>query len=80
MGGLTFLSILNFLLCYFVTAAKINAMVIGDEIFDLDWYKLPRDQQLFVLLILQRAQKPSDVRGLGFFTCSLETFLKASAT
>lgn len=80
MGGLTFLSILNFLLCFFVTTATINAMQIGDEIFDLNWYKLPCNEQLFILLVLQRAQKPLELRGLGFFTCSLATFLKVSAT
>lgn len=80
MGGLTFLSILNFLLCYFATSATINAMEIGDETFNLNWYKLPCEQQLSLLFMLQRSQKPLELRGLGFFTCSLGSFLKASET
>lgn len=54
----------------------INTTSIGDKIYDLFWYQLPRDDQYFVETIIRRAQKPIELKGMGVFVCSLTTYLK----
>lgn len=54
----------------------MNVLSFGDRIYDLYWYELPLDERVFVQLMIQRAQKPFELKGLGIFVCSLETFLK----
>lgn len=76
VGGLIFLSTWNFMLCYFTTSATINAMLVGDRIYELNWYEKSRNEQFMVQVMIQRAQKPFDLKGLGVFVCSLETYLK----
>lgn len=50
-------------------------MSIGDRVYGLHWYELQRDEQFAVRMMIQRAQKPFELKGLGVFVCSLETFL-----
>lgn len=64
------------MLCYFTTSATINAMLVGDRIYELNWYEISRNEQFMVRVMIQRAQKPFDLKGLGVFVCSLETYLK----
>lgn len=64
------------MLCYFTTSATINAMLVGDRIYELNWYEKSRNEQFMVQVMIQRAQKPFDLKGLGVFVCSLETYLK----
>lgn len=54
----------------------INVMTIGDHIYELHWYQLSRNEQFVVQMIIARSQKPFELKGLGVFECSLETFLK----
>lgn len=75
IGGLAFQSILNYMLCYYVTTITINVMSIGDKIYDLRWYQLSHSEQYIVRMLIRRSQKPFELKGLGVFVCSLETFV-----
>lgn len=76
IGGVVFLSMINYSLCYFVTTSAINATSIADRIYDLQWYQLSSTEQFFVQMVIRRAQKPFELKGLGVFVCSLQIFLK----
>lgn len=78
VGELLAFSIADYILCYFVTTSTINAMSIGDQIYNLCWYQLPRNDQYIVETIIRRAQKTIELKGLGVFVCSLMTYLKVS--
>lgn len=55
-------------------------MSIGNQIYNLHWYQLPRSEQFIVQLMIQRANRPFTVKGLDVFVCSLEVFLKVIET
>lgn len=75
VGALSYVSILNYMLCYFVTTGTLHAVSIADRIYDLHWYQLPQNNQIYVKFMIKRAQRPFELKGLGVFVCSLETFL-----
>lgn len=50
-------------------------MSIGDQMYDLQWYQLSRNEQFIVRMLIERSQKPLELKGLGFFVCSLQTYL-----
>lgn len=74
--GVVFFTSINCMLCFFITISTANGMVIGDLAYDLYWYQLLPHDQFIVQTIIQRPQKPCELRGLGVFACSLATFLK----
>lgn len=76
MSSLTFFLIANYVLCYFITTLTINTMSVGDKVFDLLWYQLPSKKHFNVQMIIRRAQYPFELRALGVFVCSLETYLE----
>lgn len=59
-----------------MTTSTINAMLIGDRIYDLHWYQLSRNEQFIAQMPICRSQKPFQLRGLGVFPCSLETYMR----
>lgn len=63
-----------YILCYFVSSSTLNVMTIADMLFDLFWYQLPHDEQCIVQLIISRAQKPYEIKGLGVLACSLDVY------
>lgn len=69
----------NFLLCFYITTITTNISMIGSITYDLSWYYLPNGEQDFVRMIIHRSQKIMQIKGLGVFVCSLETFLKVKA-
>lgn len=73
---LQFFSTVNYVLCFLITSLTIDAMTIGDILYDLNWYQLPRAEQYIVQIIIRRSQDSIEMKGLGVFVCSLETFLK----
>lgn len=75
VAALSYVSNLNYMLCYFVTTATLHAVSIAGRIYELHWYQMPRTSQIYVHLMIKRAQKPLELKGLGVFVCSLETFL-----
>lgn len=56
----------------------INVTTIGDHMYELHWYQLPRSEQFAVQMIIKRSHKTFELKGLGVFECSLETFLKVN--
>lgn len=55
-------------------------MSIGYLIYGLYWYQLPRGEQFIVQMIIQRTQKPFELKGLGVVACSLETYMTVKAS
>lgn len=80
ISELIFLSIINYVLCYIVTISSSNTMSIGYLIYGLYWYQLPRGEQFIVQMIIQRTQKPFELKGLGVVACSLETYMTVKAS
>lgn len=74
VGGLPFLTLIHYMLCFYVSTLTINGMLIGDHIYELQWYQLPRNEQFIVQTMIMRSQKSFELKGLGIFVCSLETF------
>lgn len=64
------------MVCYCVSSSTGNIIAIGDAIYELDWYLLPCNDQLTIKMIIERAQTPYQVKGLGILACSLDTYLK----
>ena len=54
----------------------LDAISIDSIIYHSLWYEMPRVEQVYVELIMQRSQKPFEIKGLGVFVCSLETYLR----
>lgn len=54
-------------------------MSVGDITYGLSWYQLPHDEQFIVQTIIQRSQKPFELKGLGVFVCSLDTYVKVTS-
>lgn len=50
-------------------------MSIGDLTYCLSWYQLTSKEKLVIQMIIGRSQKPFQLKGLGVFACSLETYL-----
>lgn len=76
LNGIVFLSLMNYILCYFMATLTLNGVSIGDRVYHLDWYQLSRNEQFIIQTMIRRAQEPFELNGLRLFVCSLETFLK----
>lgn len=74
--ALPFFLTINYVLCYSITSLTIDAMSISSIIYYMYWYQLPTKQQFIVQIIIHRAQEPFELKGLGVFVCSLETYLR----
>lgn len=55
-----------------------NIMSVGDVVYGLFWYTLPLNEQFIVETIIRRSHKTYEVKGLGMFVCSLETYMKVN--
>lgn len=55
-------------------------MSVGNIVYDLNWYQLPIKDQFIVHTIIRRSHDPVELKGLGVFVCSLETFLEVNIT
>lgn len=75
INALTTQLVINYVLCHFVTGLTWKALSVANIIYDTPWYELPKSQQNAVSIILQRAQKPFYLSGMGILDCSLETYL-----
>lgn len=73
--GLSWLTALNYILCYYTTTSTLNAMAFGDRIYDSHWYHLTFKEQVIVQMVIQRSQREYEFKGLDLFTCSLQTYL-----
>lgn len=66
---------INFILSYFVTALTTSAHHVGNIVYDSLWYEMPKQEQFMVQMVMRHAQRPFELRGMGVFVCSLQTFL-----
>lgn len=53
-----------------------NVRSIGRLIYDLHWYQLSHRDRFIVQMMIQRSEQQYEVKALGIFVCSLETYLK----
>lgn len=68
----------NYVLCYFITIIMINAVRISDTAYESTWYQMQPVDQVIIEMIIRRGQRPYEIKGLGVFVCSLETYLRVS--
>lgn len=66
------------LFCYFSAMISIQLTWIGQNAFDINWYKLPMKQQQFIKLIIMFSQIRRTVNGYGIFNCDLRTFIQVN--
>lgn len=65
----------NYISCYYANDVTIKALSAAEVVYDIHWYKLPANKQLFIQLMIERAQKPFYLKGYDIVDCSLATFL-----
>lgn len=75
INELLYLLVNNFVLCYFVNTLTQNAIEIGHIAYSAVWYQFPKHEQYFIKMISYRAQVPFEIKGLGVFACSLDTYV-----
>lgn len=68
----------NFVLCSFITALIFNGTIIGDIAYHSMWYRMSRNEQVVVEMIIARSQKMVQLKGLSVFDCSLNMYAKVS--
>lgn len=56
----------------------INAVTISDTAYESTWYQMQPVDQVIIEMIIRRGQRPYEIKGLGVFVCSLETYLRVS--
>lgn len=79
-GSGVFLTGFPFILCYFATNMTQNLLSIADVAqSDISWYQLPPSLRKYVLLIIQRAQEPVYITGLGLVHSTLYNFAMVGA-
>lgn len=76
LSEITYHTINNYLLCFFVTTATTNALSIADIAYEMSWYQASQYENYVIQMVIMRSQEPFELTGLGVFVCSLGTFLK----
>lgn len=56
---------------YFASSTTHRMALIGDIIFDSNWFDFPPELQKYMILIIARSQYPSQFTGLGLYDCTL---------
>lgn len=47
---------------------------IGDIAYNAQWYYMKKSEQFMIQMMIIRAQKPFEMKGMGIFDCSLAAF------
>lgn len=68
------------LFCYFANMASDRLSSLGNTVFATNWYDYPVEWQKFVILMVERSQKPVYFKGLHLIKCTLEVFGTVSLT
>lgn len=76
IGELIYYTIENYVLCYFVSNIINDTESIGDIAYNSPWNQMPRTVRVCGEMIIRRSHRPFELKGMGVFVCSLETFLK----
>lgn len=66
------------LYCYHATKVTARVSLMGDTIYDLDWFEYPIKLQKLIVLTIARSQKPGKFSGLDLIDCTLEALTKVS--
>lgn len=75
LNGIIYFLIFMFLFCYFADEVAMNCENISLAAYNLQWYKdYPLPIQKYLILIMVRAQHPSQFHGLNMFKVSLDFF------
>lgn len=71
----------TFLATYFSTEITLALIEIGDIAYGSKWYttNYPVRLRVYMLLMIQTAQRPRVFSGYGIFDCSLMTFMKVGS-
>lgn len=65
VGVLLFFSIVNYMACYLITTLTIDAMSVGDILYGITWYNMPRYDQYIVQTIIRRSQDAVELKRFG---------------
>lgn len=52
---------------------------IADIAYDAPWYYMQKNEKFMVQMMIIRAQKSFEVKGMGIFDCSLAAYSKVRA-
>lgn len=75
LGTVFYAALEIYAVCYFISSITIKSVSIADIAYNSSWYQMPRADRICVEMIMRRAQRPYELKGLGIFVCSLETYL-----
>lgn len=68
----------NYISCFYATNVTVKSFSAAEIAYNIHWYKFPVKNQLFIMQMIRRAQKPFYLKGYNIVECSLTTFLNAS--
>lgn len=63
-----------YLFSYFASSTTHRMTLIGNTVFDSNWFDYPSELQKYMILIIARSQYPSQFTGLGLYDCTLKEF------
>lgn len=63
-----------FILCYLGKIATDSFSNIPDEVYEVNWYKLPVELQKYFILMIANMQQPQYYHGFDVLVLNLETF------
>lgn len=70
--------IFNYISCSYANNVTMKSFAAADIVFSTPWYAFPVTRQLFVVQMIQRAQKPFYLKGYNIVECSLTTFFNVN--
>lgn len=60
--------------CYFANLVTDRIELIGEAMYESDWYGYPREFRRAIIMVIMRSQEPINFVGLDIIFCSLEAF------
>lgn len=71
---LIFNTLTLFLYSYFGAVTTFEFLLYGVHLYESDWYKMPIEQQKYMILIIRNAQEDLCFTGSKLFVMDLATF------
>lgn len=80
-AGTSFIAMLGGLLnafayCYVGCKPNFAHVSVGDLLYSLNWYKLPKEYRKYLILMIQDSQRPIYYHGFNLIYLHLETSTK----
>lgn len=66
------------LYCYYGKVATDSFDIMGNTLYECNWYRLPLNLQKYFILMIQNAQKSIFYKASGIAILNMETFTKVS--